>query len=281
MAGDFDGERAVPAAGVAAHRRGQDSSGPGLQAAGQFAGRLVRRDRGDPGQGHHAYGRSQARITPVVNRTLGVVRRRALKRGNPTVRPARLPDLESAQFVRRTGYTVQASVERLCAALTPPRGDLGFGGVPGATQRGQVPSQRSSEVLTIHAVGAFGASVGRCSPSPPASAQLTANRPRPRVTFQITGLRGARVQREPVRPHQAWQYSSNLAVGGDRYRFRRSTRCRTASVQAGTQRGENLGDIANQVIANQVITGLGRIQHDNPPAHTPTSTRPDARTRTP
>src|SRR3982075_1756526 len=58
------------------------------------------------------------RITPVVNRTLGVVRRRPLKRGNPTVRPARLPDLESAQFFGRTCYTVHASVARLFAALT-------------------------------------------------------------------------------------------------------------------------------------------------------------------
>lgn len=39
------------------------------------------------------------RITPVVNRTLGAVRRRTLKRGNPTLRPARLPHLESAQFL--------------------------------------------------------------------------------------------------------------------------------------------------------------------------------------
>jgi hypothetical protein len=38
------------------------------------------------------------RIVPVVNRTLGVVRRRDLNRGNPTARPARLPVRESAQF---------------------------------------------------------------------------------------------------------------------------------------------------------------------------------------
>ena len=55
------------------------------------------------------------RITPVVNRTLGVVRRRAF--------PAREPDLaagtlnrtlESAQFFHEMGCTVQAGVERLC-----------------------------------------------------------------------------------------------------------------------------------------------------------------------
>ena len=38
------------------------------------------------------------RIVPVVNRTLGVVRCLALKRGNPTFRPARLPVRESDQF---------------------------------------------------------------------------------------------------------------------------------------------------------------------------------------
>lgn len=38
------------------------------------------------------------RITPVVNRTLGMVPRRVLKRGNPTLRLARLPAWEFAQF---------------------------------------------------------------------------------------------------------------------------------------------------------------------------------------
>jgi hypothetical protein len=79
----------------------------------------------------------------VVNRTLGVVRRRArdAREPNPCGRHA-WADSESAQFLRRTGYTVQACVERLCAALTAPRGDLGFGGVPGATQAraGSIPA---------------------------------------------------------------------------------------------------------------------------------------------
>jgi hypothetical protein len=38
------------------------------------------------------------RIAPVVNRTLGVVRRRDLNRGKPDGRPARFPLRESVQF---------------------------------------------------------------------------------------------------------------------------------------------------------------------------------------
>ncbi len=38
------------------------------------------------------------RIAPVVNRTDAMVRRRDLNPGNPTGRPARLPERESAQF---------------------------------------------------------------------------------------------------------------------------------------------------------------------------------------
>ena len=75
----------------------------GLKAAGQFAGRLVRLDRADPGQGHLLTVGLNARITPVVNRTLGVVRRRALKRGNPTVRPARLGGLGVRPVLRANG----------------------------------------------------------------------------------------------------------------------------------------------------------------------------------
>ena len=40
------------------------------------------------------------RITPVVNRTLGVERRRDLNRGKPIRRPARLPLRESDQLAR-------------------------------------------------------------------------------------------------------------------------------------------------------------------------------------
>src|ERR1700676_672267 len=41
---------------------------------------------------------SSRRIAPGVNRTDGVGRRLALKRGNPAVLPWRLPRLESPQF---------------------------------------------------------------------------------------------------------------------------------------------------------------------------------------
>ena len=52
-----------------------------------------------PNRGSTTYLRSDStRIAPVVNRTDAVLRRRDLNRGNPTGRPARFPDRESAQF---------------------------------------------------------------------------------------------------------------------------------------------------------------------------------------
>jgi len=84
------------------------------------------------------------RITPVVNRTLGVVRRRALKRGNPTVRPARLPDLESAQFFNERATPSRPVLNASLLHSLHHRGDLGCGGVPGATQAraGSIPAKQ-------------------------------------------------------------------------------------------------------------------------------------------
>ena len=107
------------------------------------------------------------RITPVVNRTLGVVRRRAVKRGNPTVRPARLGGRGVRPVLRGERATPSRPVVNASVPHSLHHGAISdVAAFQARRRRGQVPSQRSSEVLTIHAVGAFGASVGRCSPSP-------------------------------------------------------------------------------------------------------------------
>ena len=96
------------------------------------------------------------RMVPVVNRTLGVVRRFDGNRGKPTGRPARLPARESDQLPGARGQCVRAGVVRILGTLGLPRGYFALDGFSGRPQCRQLPADRRRQFLACHAIGTFG-----------------------------------------------------------------------------------------------------------------------------
>lgn len=118
----------------------------------------------------------------------------------PTLTTGSLARPRSSPVRQSPRNTVQAGVERLLAAFSPPWRHLELGHVPCSPQGGKTPPEARRQVLAIHTVGAFRRSLAEirlhrlerpveCEPC------------RTGMTFQISGLRWSRVQREPIPLH--------------------------------------------------------------------------------